>query len=294
MSIQKDSFELFRVLGALCEPPHPSHVPMASVLGLPKEPSEADFTELFLFQLYPYASIYLGPEGMLGGEAGDKIAGFWRALNLTPPTESDHLTVLLGLYASIGDLELAEKDEAVKLMRRQARHVLLKEYLLSWVPAYAQKVSELAPPYYAEWARILKGALLEEAKELDLNQPPDILAQAPGLPSATEQPKAFVDGLLSPLRSGMIICRADLYRAGKDLEVGLRIGERRFILQALLNQDLALALRWLANEADTWIKRQQDLVEDLGSIATFWANRATLAKESLTKYAEIAEQSPID
>ena len=36
---------------------------------------------------------------MLGGEARDRIAGFWRALGLVPPPEPDHLAVMLGLYA---------------------------------------------------------------------------------------------------------------------------------------------------------------------------------------------------
>jgi hypothetical protein len=74
---------------------------VADLLDLGPLPGEAEYTELFLFQLTPYASVYLGPEGMLGGEALDRIAGFWRALQQEPPVEPDHLAVMLGFYARL-------------------------------------------------------------------------------------------------------------------------------------------------------------------------------------------------
>src|SRR6266496_675887 len=94
--------EIFRALGALCEPPEPAHARLAAALGLPPPPDAAAFTEVFVFQLVPYAAPYLSPDGMLGGEAGDRVAGFWRALQLRPPAEPDHLAALLGLYAPLG------------------------------------------------------------------------------------------------------------------------------------------------------------------------------------------------
>ena len=68
------------------------------------------YMDLFGFQLYPYASVYLGSEGMLGGEARDRIAGFWRAIGEPPPSEPDHLAVLLALYARLCELA-AETEE---------------------------------------------------------------------------------------------------------------------------------------------------------------------------------------
>ena len=62
-------------------------------------------TDLFVFQLQPYASVYLGAEGMLGGEARDRIAGFWRALGASPPSEPDHLATMLALLRRSGERE---------------------------------------------------------------------------------------------------------------------------------------------------------------------------------------------
>src|SRR6266545_2894193 len=92
--------DLFRALGALCEAPQPEHAAVARALGL-APPRAVDFAGVFMLQVYPYASVHLGDEGMLGGEAGDRVAGFWRALRLVPPAEPDHLASLLGLYAAL-------------------------------------------------------------------------------------------------------------------------------------------------------------------------------------------------
>src|SRR2546423_4691638 len=94
--------EIFRALAVLAEPPErPEVARLAELLDLGELPSASDYTETFVFQLYPYASVYLGAEGMLGGEARDRVAGFLAALGHTPPPEPDHLTVLLATYAQL-------------------------------------------------------------------------------------------------------------------------------------------------------------------------------------------------
>ena len=105
--------ELFRALAALAEPPDRAGVErLAAALGLGDLPAASEHTEVFVFQLAPYASVYLGAEGMLGGEARDRVAGFWRALGQAPPAEADHLTLMLALYARLSEFEAGEADAA--------------------------------------------------------------------------------------------------------------------------------------------------------------------------------------
>src|SRR5207253_656654 len=129
---------------------------------LPGEPDEADYTEIFGLQLWPYASIYLSSEGKLGGEAGDRVAGFWRALGVTPPSEPDHLAALLGLYSLLADSEEAEEDPARRRLRRSARQALLWEHLLSWLPAFVAKLAETGSPFYVAFGGLLLDALFNE------------------------------------------------------------------------------------------------------------------------------------
>jgi TorA maturation chaperone TorD len=246
--------ELLRALGVLCEPPSPAHARVAAALGLPEAPRAVEHTELFVLNLPPYASVYLGAEGMLGGAARDRVAGFWRALGLIPPPEPDHLAALLGLAAALADAQRDETDPARTVLWREARRALVAEHLLPWTGPYLHKLAEIAPPIYASWGDLLRNALAAEAATLS---PPAALPlhlrEAPALAPPDEVGgAAFLDGLLAPVRSGMILVRGDLARAARDLGCGMRIGERRFVLRALLGQDPAGTLAWLAAEADRW------------------------------------------
>ncbi len=268
--------ELFRALAAFAEPPAGEHARLARVLGLPVIPSQAEYTEVFLFQLYPYASVYLGEEGMMGGDARDRAAGVWRVLKQAPPAEPDHLASLLALYATLAEWEEVESDPAGRLLRRQTRKAFLWEHLTCWLFPYLDTMEEMASPVYRAWAQLLRRALLAEIDDLG---PPDALPlhlrHAPGLPHPGEHGRdAFLGGLLAPVRSGLILTRADLARGASDLGLGIRLGERKFALQGLLAQDPQAILGWLAAHAHGWAGRHRGVIGDTGDVGRFWTQRA--------------------
>lgn len=278
--------ELVRALASLAEPPAPEHGRLAELLGLPTEGADdADYTQLFLFELYPYASVYLGSEGLLGGEARDRIAGFWRALGETPPPEPDHLAALLGLYARLIELEGDDDDHSSRWAH--ARHALLGEHLLSWLPVYLKKLVELAPPFYRAWGELLGQALLDatqdlpETDQLPLHMPLHLREAA-----ALEHPETlggedFLQALLAPVRTGMILTRSDLQRAAAHLDLGSRIGERKFVLKALLSQDAPATLNWLAEEAKACGERHRRTPALPPAIRDFWISRAESSSDLL-------------
>src|SRR5258708_14132549 len=179
--------ELFRALGALVETPRPELREVAELLGLGSLPTRAAHGSLFLLQLYPYASVYLGAEGQLGGEARDRIAGFWRAPGRPRPAEPDHLALMLGLHARLAELEAQAGDGPERERWRHARWAFLWEHLLSWLPIFLTKLIDLAgdhgtaDPFYAGWAALLRDPLREEAKSLcSPDQLPPHLRASPG------------------------------------------------------------------------------------------------------------------
>ncbi|HLJ60581.1 MAG TPA: molecular chaperone TorD family protein [bacterium] len=279
--------ELWRALGVLGEPPGLEQIRLAEILGLPGRPEAAHYTEIFVLHLYPYASVYLGGDGMLGGEARDRIAGFWRALGRVPPVEPDHLTTLLALYATLGEHESTEREPARRVLLAESRKALLWEHLACWLPMYLDKLRDIASPCYRAWGEML-GEALREA----LVQPgrPDALPlhlrEAPPLPDPRQAgAAAFLQGLLAPVRSGALLVRADLARAARDTELGLRMGERRFMLDALLSQDATRTLAWLEAEVRAWIPRHLAHRDAVGGIAEFWAARAETAADLLARLA---------
>lgn len=273
--------EVFRALGVLCEPPGDGHRPIAAALGLPGAPDPSEYTDLFILHLYPYASVYLGADGMLGGDARDRIAGFWRALRLVPPAEPDHLAALLGLYATLVEREAEETDPARRLLWHEARAALMWEHLASWLPPYLDRLGAVAPPVYRAWGDLLRDAVTAEAallgfaRETPAPALPAHLREAPPLPDPRrEGSRAFVAGMLAPVRCGVILTRADLARAARDLGLGLRMGERKFVLAALLSQAPDAVLGWLADDAAACAAEHARHAAVTGGIAAFWADRA--------------------
>ncbi len=275
--------ELLRSLAALAEPPGRETPRIAELLRLGTPPEPVDYDDLFLFQLYPYASVYLGPEGMLGGEARDRIAGFWRVLEQTPPPESDHLSLVLALYARLCELEEDTADAETASRWRHLRTTFLWEHIVSWVPVYLEKLQELASPFYQAWGELLREVLQSEA--IELGQPnilPLHLREAPALPDpAAEGGEAWLDSLLSPVRSGVLLVRSDLVKAGRDLQLATRVAERRYALKGLLGQDTGATIDWLAAEAAAWQDRHLRWHDLSGPIADFWSQRAADTAERL-------------
>lgn len=267
--------DLFRTLGALSEAPDPAHRRLAAALGLPGRPDPADHTALFVLRLVPYASVYLSPDGMLGGEPADRVAGFWRALHLTPPPEPDHLAALLGLYAGLAEQERDARDPARAALWRHARRALLWEHLLTWLPPYTVAAERAAGACYAAWARLLREALYAEARSLPAPGTVALhLRDRPGPPDPAGDLDPLVRAILAPARSGVILTRADLARGAERAGAALRQGERAFVLRAMIGQRPAATLGWLADEADSWAARHRAAESVLGEVARAWRTRA--------------------
>lgn len=280
--------ELFRALGALAECPAAEHAAIAENIGLPGTPDAATYTALFSLQLYPYASVYVGAEGMLGGEARDRVAGFWRALGLVPPAEADHLATLLALYAELRERLEEEIEPLPRAALDRARSALLWEHLLPWVPLYARKMRAIGDELYGAWAELLERTLLAEAQDqAAVTLLPLHLREAPPFADPREEgARPFIAALLAPVRSGFIIVRDDLARAAYQLGLGLRQGERRFVLESLFAQERAPVVAWLQAEARA-ASHQFSAIDGLPAvIRDFWSTRAAASAELLRTLRE--------
>jgi len=291
--------ELLRALGALAEDTGPAQRRIAEALGL-GELDPADYTELFSFALYPYASVYLGPEGMLGGEARDRIAGFWRALGLVPPEEPDHLAVLLALYAQLVERVAEEDDPLRRAAIENARAAFFWEHLASWLPVYLAKAQTLAHGAYAQWAQVLAATL--EAEAVELPRPAalplhlrEVASLADGdVGGGNGGDDGLVAALLAPARTGLILVRADLRRIAEAMGIALRQGERRYALDALLVQDRMVVLRELRLLALEAAASHAALPATFAQGGREWERRALATAASLAVACSASERVHID
>lgn len=276
-AIETGRWELIRALGATADSPEAARA-AGPALGLDPV-SGAEHTDVFVLNLPPYAAAYLGPDGALGGEAADRAAGFWRVLGLDPPTEPDHLSAMLGLYASLGEAMTAARRPATLSALSRAQGTLLWEHLASWLPVYLDAVGDLPAPALSGWASLLGRVLGAEAGRhpalpalpLALREapPPDLPREDP----SRDGPRDLADALTVPARTGLILTRHRLASGAGKAGVGLRVGERRFTLRAMLQQDPAATARWLAAEADRWADRHRAR-RPADETARWWADRA--------------------
>ncbi len=281
--------ELIRALAVLAEPPSGATPQLAELLDLPSVPEPWEYTDLFHGQMYPYASVYLGPEGMLGGEARDRVAGLWRALGEEPPSEPDHLSMLLGLYARLLELEAAADERGTDAWQR-ARAALLWEHLLSWQLVWLRKLEAVASPSYRAWADVLYHTLTHQMSELTMpGELPAHLRHAPPLPDPdSDGGEAFLEALLTPIRCGFILTRTDLETAAAEMRLGLRAGERRYALRALIGQDGAATLGWLAVYARRSAEAAGRETSAADPIEVFWRTRALASAARLEAAAASA------
>jgi len=277
--------ELLRCLGVLAEPPGAEAERIAALLELPGTPQGWEYNAIFLEQLYPYASVYLDMSGMMGGDARDRIAGFWRALGENPPPEPDHLGTLLGAYASLTDAApegAGAPAERARSAWRRARAAFLWEHLLSWLPLWLAKLEQIGSPTYQAWGRTLGDWLATEAATLELPEDlPAHLRSVPDLEPPDDDAEAFIGALLSPVRAGFILTPTDLANLAAAAGVALRAGERRYALKALLAQDAVATLEGLAALAAA-----SPALE--GTIGAHWHERSRRSSDLLRELAAAA------
>jgi hypothetical protein len=265
-------WELLRALGAVADSPAAARA-VAGPLGLAPV-SDAEHTEGFVLNCPPYASVYLGPDGALGGEGADRAAGFWRAIAIPAPAEPDHLAALLALYASLGEATDQARRPATAQALTRSRYHLFAEHLWPWLPGYLDAVTDLGVPSLTAWAELSRRAVTAEFS----TQPawpslPLALRAAPRDTWDGLGPVGLADALTTPVRSGFILTRHRLAAGAGEAGVGHRIGERRYALRAMFGQDPRAILAWAAQEALRWQRRQARRAAS-DQVARWWASRA--------------------
>jgi Nitrate reductase delta subunit len=276
-------WELLRSLGAVPDSPAAARC-VGPALGLDPV-SDAEHTEAFVLNCPPYAAIYLGPQGAIGGEGADRVAGFWRVIGITPPAEPDHLAALLGLYARLGEAAAGVRRPATAAALAQSQAVLFWEHLWPWLPGYLDAVADLAVPSLTTWTDLVRRAIAAEyrAKPPCPRQPLALRAAPP--PAGPEaEPRDLVELVTIPVRSGLILTRRRLAEGAGRAGVGFRIGERRFALRAMLEQDPRATVAWLAGEAGRWQQRHRDRAPR-DEVTGWWAARAARTAQVLRDYA---------
>jgi hypothetical protein len=284
--------ELIRSLGAVILTPPPDNAAVCTALDLPI-PSGVDYTDAFVLSAPPHAAIHLGPEGKLGGEGLDRIAGFWRVLGLQAPEDADHLGALLMLYAELAEAERDTSSEHGSAQLNRLRSVLFHEHIWSWAPGYLRAVTDLGIASVAAWAELTDEVLRAEYAVLTAPEmlPLALRSAPPGL-DVGDSLDDTLDALVTPIRSGMVITYRDLADCASRVGVGLRRGERRFALRAMLEQDAPATLAWFGARAARWSRECVSTPHAANDPCVWWSHRSANTARVLEALIVDREKQP--
>lgn len=233
-------------------------------------------------ELQPYASVFLGTEGLLGGEPADAARALRRRVGLADPheLEPDHLAETLRVLAWLAGAEADARRDGVDPAPLVALQVEALDALLAWLPALVVAVEGLelagADALYPttldlvlELCAIWRGTLGEFAR-VRLPEPPEVWADpATGL-------AALARFLVVPAWAGGGWSGALLHRVGRELDLPAGFGRRADVLEGLLRSaaqygEVPALTASLRREVERWITRYAALPEPVGGP---WLDRA--------------------
>ncbi|RPI82009.1 MAG: hypothetical protein EHM41_19435 [Chloroflexi bacterium] len=261
------------------------------------EEMAAAYSNLFLLNVYPYASVFLDPNGEMNGERAMELLKLYRRYDYSPEqlTQAgapDHAGLVLGFLARLPDEELAP---------------IAFRYTLDWLPALCLSVEREpgAHPFYRSLASTTRLELFHLINRSDFVVPqqkeiyghdsePDL-----DVPLLNENEEIslnhLIHHLLSPALSGIFISRNRLGLWSRQLGVPLAFGERFHLGQSLFEAagmvDRVTDLQgWILAELDVWEAAYTAWANDcpfFRRITTNWLDRITETRRLVgMKYPE--------
>ena len=265
-------------------------------LGLPfaeQQELAVAYSDLFLLNVYPYASLFLEPTGEMNGTRAQQVAALYEEYAYAPSElnavgAADHIGLMLGMAGEIG------QDSILP-------------FLMDWAPVLCLAV-ERAPtthPFYQTLAARTRELLFSENRKSKIeNRKSDIespISNFQILPDEDQElsTRAVVHYLLTPARSGMFLTRARLGLWGRALGAPLAFGERFQVGLALLESagatgQVAQALNWLRAEVEMWDAAYAQWASEYEwRYAAMWSERTTNTLRLLEEMNRLLETSPI-
>lgn len=275
---------LFPSLGEVIESPGPEHMRVAHMLGLRGEATKKDFTNLFVIQLFPYASIYVSPNGLAGGAIRDEVARYHHLMDAPVPPEPDHISSLLKWYGVLQSrLNGYIKEESV----RHVRQAFFWNCIASWLPIYLIRTRELGSALYRAWADVTLDVLEAEAVQVGMpTTVPSAFLTAPILPNVRD-PLAFVESLFVPIVSGLLLCRADLGRCAAENRLIVGVADRRTNVKKFLMEDTSGVCAWLYSESLRQADNVRMLPAAFGPMREFWIRRTETTANALLEFRSV-------
>ncbi len=256
------------------------------------------YTDLFLLNVYPYASVFLNSDGELNDPAAQQLATLYEAHGYQPPELSqvgapDHLGLCLGFQAYV------EQDG------------ILPHDFLAWAPVCCLAVERepSAHPFYRALAVLTREGSMTEilSREVrpDRSLRPFTSFRASSVRSTELEEEVHLRDVvrffLAPAQCGIFLSRGRLGQTAKTLGMYLPFGSRFEVAERLFTAageggQVAEVLQVLRAEVEEWAATYRAWAAAYPAwmpYADAWLERIESARHVLAGMVKILE-SPLD
>ncbi len=265
----------------------------------------ADYQELFGFNVFPYVSVFLEVNRLVGGEITNRLYDFFRmagfGLSLTDES-ADHVSHSFAFlaYLSAYELEAMETGNYPELERvRSLQARFMDELLFWWLLPFVRAIEQQPYPFFRSLGRLILEFVLEHRRQLgELSGPMDVppLADVPSLEEPHVGLREIARYLTTPVWTGLFLSRGDIARLARKKQLPRGFGSREMLLENLLRSAVRYdALEELLDNLEALIQESEAFYESLPSdvpsvhpVVDFWLRRLGRTREHLHRIREAA------
>jgi len=281
---------------------HPTIQQIPELAPALSTPFDADETAaahhtLFRFNLFPFESIFLGSDGLLGGDITQGVVNHYQRSGFPvsgDDTSPDHVGIELAYLAFLSGAESDAWEDnlaptAVRLQRHQSD--FLQTHLLRWLPPLIVAIRQQGGPFFTAVADLTLSLVTDHYQTLR-NNLDDTAVHSWQLPPAPDllndektglkQIAAF---LVTPVHSGLYLSRDDVGQLARRQELPRGFGDRQQLLLNLLRaavqyEQLPHLLDALIRLVQTWQAGYRSMV-GLASFTAVWQTKLTQTMDLL-------------
>lgn len=271
--------------------------------ALAPDAAAADYYHLFGFNLFPYASAFVGEDSLLGGTVTESVSAAYADGGFcarTTFTADDHIGRQLAFMAFLCVCEAKACEQAHTVAARDAQRRQLRfmhAHMLNWLPPFAVALQRQKNRFFAALGDLTISFVNAHVAQLGGEKSSGrgyCAVHSPSEPAHRDGHlvlKDLADYLTTPYACGLALTRETISRLGREVQQPSGFGSRRDMLLTLLETAqrygrLLHLLTALEVEAKVWQKSFATFATDyplLESAALHWCQKAGSTRSYLAR-----------
>jgi len=276
--------------------------PLAAALTEPVnlEEAAADHQHQFGFNVFPYASAFLDPSGLLGGAISDRHIQEYQQGGYRPRSSegADHIGNELGFIAHINRLESSawteeDAEAAHEFKGRMSR--LIDNHIFPWLAPFALAVRHQGNSFFIQVVDLTLESLDQQRRQYGRakSKPLALPKTPPVADDNLNDIKNISSHLLTPLSSGIFLSRDDIGRLAQRLTLPRGFGQRRHMIENLFESAITYEqtpnlLSSLQRLLTNWEDEYRELAKQSGPTLQVedWLSRVKESKKLISQLAK--------